>query len=381
MNRSTTSASNIFRRDLCPGSGNAEELYPEEEDSEWSEEGTLLHRLSANPGDDRSALTGNQQDVLEIAARAENTAIRAVMDQCGIADDEPFQEGWEEEMWFGPNPLKRIFPGHCDYWRFWPRLRVLLITDKKFGYNEVTPADSNLQMRSYACMGSVRWDADRIFVGINQPRAEYDNRLTLAEYSRESIGAARAHLMAIWTACQAPDAVRIAGQEQCRYCKARLHCPEYRAQFEFLASSETRAITSGTIRSLTADQLDRVLTACACAEMVHELAKNEARDRVLRGEFPLYKVGKDSAKRFIGDASKAIAMLAAVGIDRAQLERLCTLPVTATQDLVRERFGLTAKDAKERLKAILGAVLGETPTRGKLERVKSVSLPGGSDRA
>jgi hypothetical protein len=55
MSRALTSASNLFRRQLCPGSARMEEGLPDE-DSEMSREGTLLHDYAANSEYDTSFL-------------------------------------------------------------------------------------------------------------------------------------------------------------------------------------------------------------------------------------------------------------------------------------------------------------------------------------
>jgi hypothetical protein len=49
MIRMTTSASNLLRRKLCPGSANAERDIPEQPESEDATEGTLLHAMMADP--------------------------------------------------------------------------------------------------------------------------------------------------------------------------------------------------------------------------------------------------------------------------------------------------------------------------------------------
>ena len=64
--RAATSASNLFRRALCPGSERLEEGLPDE-DSPESREGTLLHEYDANPQLDRSVLTPDQRDLLYLS--------------------------------------------------------------------------------------------------------------------------------------------------------------------------------------------------------------------------------------------------------------------------------------------------------------------------
>ena len=109
---------------------------------------------------------------------------------------------------------------------------MLIIIDKKYGRKEVTPAEANMQLRSYAVMGAKRWTPDKILVSINQPRLKFEDRLSMAEYTKDEIPAARDHILRVWDAAHAPNAPRIAGFEQCRYCKAKLICDAYRAKYD-----------------------------------------------------------------------------------------------------------------------------------------------------
>ena len=177
-----------------------------------------------------------------------------------MPDDEPFEEGRETEMWFFRG-IKKLFPGHVDRWRYYPRLKVLIIIDKKYGRKEVTPAEANMQLRSYAVMGAKRWTPDNILVAINQPRLKFEDRLSMAEYTKDEIPAARDHILRVWDAAHAPNAPRIAGFEQCRYCKAKLICDAYRAKYEFLTTPAEDGLEAFTVQlkelGLTS-QLDRV---------------------------------------------------------------------------------------------------------------------------
>ena len=74
MSRETFSPSNLQRRRLCPGSLTLESSLspaPDDDDSEWSKEGRLLHDHMAYPLKDRAALTMDQVDVLDKCEKME----------------------------------------------------------------------------------------------------------------------------------------------------------------------------------------------------------------------------------------------------------------------------------------------------------------------
>src|SRR5215471_7073109 len=81
--RAATSASNLFRRALCPGSERLEEGLPDE-DSPESREGTLLHEYDANPQLDRSVLTPDQRDLLRISEALDNFVFARCVHEYGL---------------------------------------------------------------------------------------------------------------------------------------------------------------------------------------------------------------------------------------------------------------------------------------------------------
>ena len=62
--RAINSSSKLSQRQKCPGSAHAEKDLPRQ-DNPYSEEGTLLHKLDANPYESRDCLTQQQREILE----------------------------------------------------------------------------------------------------------------------------------------------------------------------------------------------------------------------------------------------------------------------------------------------------------------------------
>jgi hypothetical protein len=230
VTRPTTSASNIFRRKLCPGSEKLEAGLPEEE-TELSVGNTRLHQYYANPKLDRSFLNTQSQDLLRIADDLDSYVFSRVRDQFQLS--EGFEEGFEREL-IALKGEDGETPGHCDRYRYWPEDRFLLILDVKFGFKVVTPANANLQLRTYAMGAFEQFDVEDCVVAITQPRLPYGQRVTLAAYDRNEMALAREELGRIRAASRREDAPLIAGEEQCRYCKARVFCPAIRAELVIL---------------------------------------------------------------------------------------------------------------------------------------------------
>jgi hypothetical protein len=102
------------------------------------------------------------------------------------------------------------------------------IRDLKFGRGEKVFAERNEQLQIYA-LGAVRdleelgFEFNTIRVGIHQPRLDHLDEWVftpaeLAEFELE--------LKAAIERASAPDAPRVPGNKQCRWCKHKANCPE-----------------------------------------------------------------------------------------------------------------------------------------------------------
>src|SRR5688572_29808915 len=110
MQRANTSASNLFRRDLCPGSARMEHGLAEV-DSEHSLEGNLLHALYWT-GQRPQDLTPDQRDCLDDADRYTRDFFAKVCTSIGIPEDEPCIDEKEVPLVFRGQDGSELFPGH-----------------------------------------------------------------------------------------------------------------------------------------------------------------------------------------------------------------------------------------------------------------------------
>lgn len=350
MKRPTTSASNLHRRKLCPGSERLEEGLPDEE-SEQSREGSLLHGYDANPDLDRGVLTPYQQDLLRISGELDEQIFERIYEQFAIGPQEPFEGGREKELEVVDEADTVLLPGHCDLWRYWPRIRLLLVIDKKFGYKVVTPAAANIQLRGYAMGGSQAWDCGNVVVGVTQPRLPYEERVTMAVYSEVSIEKALDELSWILTACRQPDAPLFAGEDQCRYCKAKMICSAYADKFTKIQK------LAHSIEECTDDQLDQIIEAIVFAAHIADQAKDEARKRIAAGRMKGFKLGEESEVRSVPDARRARLYLKLRGVPDTEILDCMKLGLGAMEDRIRRRTKCTWAKAREFVDEVLKPVM------------------------
>lgn len=383
--RPVTSASNIFRRFLCPGSERLEAGLPDE-DSELSLDGTLLHKYAADLTLDRAKLKPAQRDLLEINDRLIREVFERVTNQFGL-DAVADANGREQEFWLHRG-IKSLFPGHVDLYELTRKLLVIL--DYKFGYKIVTTASANLQLRSYAVMGAEKFDVDHCVVAITQPRLSVDDRLTMAVYSRADIEASRQQLYQIWDASKAPDAPLHVTEEGCRYCKAALNltCPAYLAEIEkgtsiipmpsaSLSKPRREDEVEQKLRQCSDEQLSRFLDAGALVNFALDKAKDIARERIRAGAMAGYRLGKEKNVREITDVSAAMELLVGEGLPREKIMSACSMSIGddgGVSEVYRTIKGGTWKETREKIDTLLAGVIERQTRKAPIEKVKALPV-------
>lgn len=356
MSHANTSASSLHRRVRCPGSHRAEEGLAEQ-NSEYAAEGTLLH-AALDPTDTAAfdSLEPKQQDVVRSTEHIFAEVIARTVAALAIAPDEPFSEGYERALVLRKG-VRPVLTGHCDYWRYYAGPKVLIVTDAKFGFIEVTPAPLNLQLRAYAAMLAQEHDVETAVVAIAQPRAyaiEGAEQLTIARYDRADLALAQAQIYEWkeqWTAADAP---RHASEDACRYCKAKLLCDAYRARLDGM-----RGVTSG-IADLSPEDFGALYAAMALAakEDFVESVKSEARIRITEGRLPGYRLKPNAARRSLNDPVKAAKLLAEkLAFTADEIAAASKVSIGEAETVLRRKKKLKAKDAKTAVSDALATVI------------------------
>lgn len=350
-------ASELDRRALCPGSAQLEEGLPDEDTPE-SLEGTLLHQYMAHPEYERKVLKDKQQDLLRIAHGIEQQVFDIVIQNEKIRDDEQYIELREAEgRW---NDLT----GHMDLWRRYPARSLSVIIDWKFGWLPVSRAEFNLQLRGYAALT----EDERVYVAIGQPRADYNERLTIAAYSTEDLVAARLQIEVIRAKSENPEAPLVAGEVQCRYCKAKLMCPAFKAAytqglvplgyFDADASKTKRlAIIEERLSEINDQQIGAMIEATKLVEFIYDPLMEEARRRIKAGKLDGYKLAKPSERRKIVNSQRAISLMLLAGMSREDIIKCCSLSLTKLEEKALDYCNKDSKTASDYINRHLSSVM------------------------
>ena len=211
--------STLSRLALCPGSANLIERIPvlPDDESDASIRGSAMHKAMEN--------------VLEGDVAVYTVALALDLGP-GDIDDLSFAVSAVREL------LEEVKPDQVA-----PELRVSLadfgvshgtidlalikpfdsahIVDYKFGRFPVSPAERNLQLAAYAVAVAGQYAVSSVTVHVVQPALGVRSRHTYADLSVPA-----ALVRSILDESRKPDAPRIAGQDQCKFCPAAAFCPE-----------------------------------------------------------------------------------------------------------------------------------------------------------
>jgi hypothetical protein len=374
IDRAITTPSNLNRRQLCPGSARLEKGLSDLNTSDAAR-GRLFHKYWTNPNYERALLTPDERELLETSARLLDDVLAI------LNFNEPTELHVEETI----TGLSGRLTGTPDQTYLWAQHKAALVADLKSGFAVVERAELNLQLRGYAVLVNDNFNVlddhanvDRVYVSILQPRLWLpSDRVTLAQYDLSDISKARRQIDEIIDRTEDPKAPLVAGEDQCRYCKAKLICPAFRkalriplAKFKTdaeLSKAKRDAEIAKRIKRCSDIELEKLYEAVRVARVVDEAVITECRDRIKAGHFTNFVLGKDYDARSISNVRKAISMLALSGIaSREEIIDLCTLSLRTVEDKYRSRKGGTWKQARDKIDRVLKSVIAREPRDPKI---------------
>jgi hypothetical protein len=278
--RGWTSASNAHADLLCPGRYQAQRGLPEET-SEDAESGTRGHALVA--GEESPEATYEERDM---ADRVKD--IRSKILQQWVLGRKVVKTLVEKRLWI--QVLGYHHSGKPDFLTFAtdPQGGMhALVLDYKFGHIPVDDPDVNEQLRDQAVLAdaAAKFQLASVTVQLIQPWA---GKYTPAVYDRAALDEAKSRTADRVVASHATGARRVAGVVQCKYCRAKLRCPEFKALVtQPLPPHETREEmqqaldrVESILPEITDDKLARMLDVLGLAEKWLVAIKTEAKARL-----------------------------------------------------------------------------------------------------
>lgn len=260
--RAISSASNLYRRVLCPGSESAELFAPPGETNAAAELGTLLHAYDANPDIEI-------EDVAHVDFVESNRALRenflaAQLPNYGIPVDAKrvaiqlvrytlFDDGGKPII--GPDGMP--FTGEPDIALWFTEFRTLIIFDSKFGRLPVPTAAKNYQLRCYAVMMADPdfgdFEAERVVACITQPLVSPP--VHAVEFDVEALRAAKSEIIETLQMARVPNAERIASAQACFGCRASATCKAANKMLDVLAVQRVRDLPVQEVERLLVEKV------------------------------------------------------------------------------------------------------------------------------
>ena len=343
------SASGIQRIALCRGSWLACADIKAEPSSEVAEVGNRIHNyLAGQP----QALNDEE---LELARRCASLEVALLPKDSG-----PLTVLREVRLHLNDGG-NRVASGQADAIHIYED--AAHVFDYKTGRGEVESAEGNLQLRTLAALVAERFpDLPVIVVGIIQPLAS--PAVTTCVYTREDLHEARAQILGLVKGAWEPDAPRVAGESQCKYCRARTSCPEL--------ARVTAALTTVDVGGLEVARLPMLLEACATADKHIEAIRKAA--RALLEANPDAIAGwrlKDGAKvQCITDPQGVFARWRAMGFSSESFMSAVEIGKGKLALSLKNNSGATGRALEEEF-AVLTAGMTETKQNApSLARVK-----------
>jgi hypothetical protein len=218
-----TSASNASADRACPGRHLAQKGMPEVNTPD-SEFGTQIHLALATG--DMSKLTREQ---MEIADSCESIATAIAK---GFFGESNVKIIAERRFWIKQRDALGEYMHSARVDRVYYDANKALIVEFKTLPGEVESSPENAQLRDQAMLVSGNIGAsgvmlDMVACVICQPLSTHTPELCI--YRKEDLERAEAELHERVVRSNDPGSPRIAGEVQCKFCRAKLGCPEHQA--------------------------------------------------------------------------------------------------------------------------------------------------------
>lgn len=332
-----------------------------DEPGEYAGIGTVAHKALENNGD--TDLSGIQERAVSRAMELEKWAVEQ------WAPIQLREVHREVRLWARDSKLRLRHSGKLD--AFWISAdgRRAFIEDFKALFGDVALSPTNLQLRDEAALLWENYpEAEEVTVWINQPLVHWRTEdQVFTTYGLDDLNRAHSEMMARVERSHDPRSPRIPGPVQCKFCRARLVCPEAR---EFGLSVVERGKLD--LDEMTPAERGELLPKF---QAVVELAENylEYFKRHLETN-PDYVTGywlkPGRVKHPITDPQKCYENLVAHVPDVMPTEfaDACTVGKVKLEKLVKEKTHLKGRELTEKLHTILADCTAEKQDRPSLAR-------------
>ena len=340
------SASKFGALALCPGREKMEKGLPDQRSSD-AQRGDVLH--DAMYGKDVE-LSPDDVDLVRRMHEEEETILITV-----FGDD--WADGTygtrEERMWSS----NKTYSGKPDMLAV--KDGTALIIDYKTGRIPVTPAKDNWQLRGMAVLADQKYTIDECFVAIIQP---YCGSFSLYRYDRKGLSKARRQVNQLLRRVNSDTIKLVAGEKQCKYCRAKTICPALREQSSAISIADTGTLTSA--------QMGDVLDKAGLVEMMIKSVRARAKEVLMDAPVAIngWKLVDGTPRRKLTSTNGVYTAMTNDGLSFDAIMGAANFSVTKIERALRESKGLTAQQARDYAAEMLKDLIETSDPDPKLEK-------------
>ena len=351
------SGSGLESAALCPGKPSAERGCPEEA-SPLAIAGTRMH--SGFETGNLDGLSDDEQKLVQKAIRIRKNMVKEWHDlQCPDLFPESIRRQTlvEKRLW----GFDRKLSGKFDHLEIFAEAGLLL--DLKTGFKEQVSVVKNIQLRAYAVLCADAYGLKEVTVGIIQPNLANDVT-SVCVYDQESLEKARNEIEGIIWRASDPDARRIPGPVQCRFCRAKSKCPEARSVASELAKTK--------LEEITIEQLPDLLDACETAEKIILAIRNKAKEELsVQGSIPGWFMKPGVVREKITDTELLFGRVhQRFSVDPGDFAAICDVSKTKLRALLKDHSTLKGKALEDAIGELLEGITESKRNASSLSREK-----------
>jgi len=333
------SASGVESLFLCKGKFLAEKGMPDIQYKE-SQEGTIRHSLA------EMDMPVDQIEDPE-RARAVHNAKLAVFD---VKSKTIKGDGYtlkEQRMWLRDSEGVPFLSGKPDYVEIVPQYKRALIVDYKMLYGDHSPAHANPQLFTLAALVMQEHkNIQECFVALVTPLLEPPYSVSMLDRATVKEWANRLHKLS--KSIRDPNAPRVAGTKQCKYCRALPYCPEARQLLDEHMAKDIKEISEDPAEISKAFELAALYEKFAAAVKSTVRAKLKSDPDSVDG----YKLGK-GMKITKYDDGKAIEILRDRGFTIEELDKVIRIQEKEIVAQWAKKNGLSTAKARAEVREIM----------------------------
>lgn len=336
---------------LCNGKWRMEQTCGIPEDrSKDADRGEGVH-AAIESGDGRGLKSDALRDAKKLAAE-EKTAVEDWLAEIG---EESIKATYREErLWLENMNGDQIFSGKPDAVHV--AGKHLLVVDYKSGWNPYPVAEKNVQLACNAVLASRRFGITKVRVALIQARFG----TSVADHDAKSLRKTKKAIITMSSAIASGHAQLVAGDKQCRFCRAYAVCP----------AVKSRAIAVMTNRSLSIVPTGDELRAYAAIDKLMDERRRLA-TLAMQSGIPIegWELGKGRKSYKITDPTEAFARCQPV-LAPERFAECCTVSLPKLSEAWAETTKLPLHSARKNIEELLSGVLSITTGAESLKQSK-----------